>query len=55
MYERNALGISIMIPRTIIDAVKLKFHVRNKRKTGNSCELIEAQEEYQKLETRQNT
>jgi len=45
--RKIALGIGIISPRTIIDTLKLKLFVGNKRKIGNACDSIKIQEDYQ--------
>ena len=55
LYMRKiALGIGIMSLNTIIDTLKLKLFVGKKWKTGNTCDLIKIQKDYQKIEAGRN-
>ena len=47
LYSRkSALGVRIMMPSTIINMLKAKLYIGNKRKGGIVKEAIELQEEY---------
>jgi len=47
LYSRkSALGIGIMKPSTIINILKVKLYLGNKRKEGVANEAIKLQEEY---------
>jgi len=46
LYSRkSALGIGLMDPNTIMDTLKLRLYLGNKRKKGNAYEALRAQEE----------
>ena len=43
-FHKSTLGIGLMEPSTIIDILKLKSYIRNKRKRGNTHKAIQVQE-----------
>ena len=52
--RRSALGIGLMKPNTIIEMMKLKLYLGNKRKVGNANEAIIAQEDMRNIEAGRN-
>ena len=52
--RRSALGIGLMKPNTIIDMMKLKLYLGNKRKLGNTNEAVVAQEDMRNIEAGRN-
>ena len=44
-----------MIPQTILDMLKLKLYIGNKRKKGNAANMVKAHKEIQYIEVGRNT
>ena len=51
-YQKGALGIGLMKPRTIVNMIKLKLFISNEQKNGNAKLAIECQEEFYQVEAR---
>ena len=48
--KKSVIGIGLMKPSTIVDAMKLKLFVRNKRRMGNTRDFAAVIEEHQEIE-----
>ena len=55
LYSRkSSLGIGLILPKIIIDMLKLKMCIGNKRKSRNTANTITAHEDIQYIEAGQN-
>ena len=52
--RRSALRIGLMMPQTIIEILKLKLCIGNKRKKWNAYEAVKAQEDIIRVEAGRN-
>ena len=52
--RRSALKIGLMTPQTIIEILKLKLYIGNKRKKGNVYKVVKVQEDITSVKVGQN-